>query len=69
MYVNEESRIDIEKWIFFAIVLGLLEMIFRTGDYFVWNSDGYRSDFIIWIGILTGVLKIGISRCLLVMVC
>jgi hypothetical protein len=68
MYKNEEHRIEIEKWIFLAIILGLLEMVFRTGDYFVWNADGYRSQFIIWVGILTGVLKQGISRCLVVMV-
>ena len=45
-----------------------LEMIFRSGDYFVWNNDGYRSPFIIWVGVLSGVFKQGISRCLLVMV-
>lgn len=43
-------------------------MIFRTGDYFVWNMDGYRSYFVIWIGVLAGVFKQGISRCLIVMV-
>lgn len=68
MYANEEYRIEIEKWIFFAIALGLLEMIFRSGDYFVWNTSGSRSSLIIWISVLTGVLKQGISRCLLVMV-
>jgi Lung seven transmembrane receptor len=68
MYVNEEHRIEIERWIFLAIALGLLEMIFRTGDYFVWNADGSRSGVIIWIGVLAGVLKQGISRCLIVMV-
>jgi hypothetical protein len=26
MYVNEENRIEIEKWVFFAIALGLLEV-------------------------------------------
>jgi Lung seven transmembrane receptor len=68
MKVNQAYRIEIEKWVMLAISLGLLEMIFRTGDYFVWNSDGYRSSFIIWIGVLAGVLKQGISRCLMVMV-
>lgn len=68
MYIHEENRIEIEKWIFLAICLGLLEMIFRSGDYFYWNNDGYRSSFIIWVGVLSGVLKQGISRCLLVMV-
>lgn len=43
-------------------------MIFRTGDYFVWNTEGTRSYFVIWIGVLGGVFKQGISRCLIVMV-
>ena len=68
MKVNAEYRIEIEKWIMLAISLGLLEMIFRSLDYFIWNIKGYRSTFIIWIGVLTGVLKQGISRCLIVMV-
>jgi Lung seven transmembrane receptor len=68
MHAYAQQRIEIEKWVFLAIALGLLEMIFRTGDYFVWNQAGYRSNFIIWIGVLAGVLKQGISRCLIVMV-
>jgi Lung seven transmembrane receptor len=68
MKINAAYRIEIEKWIMLAISLGLLEMIFRSLDYFIWNIHGYRSTFIIWIGVLTGVLKQGISRCLIVMV-
>lgn len=68
MKVNAAHRIEIEKWIMLAISLGLLEMIFRSLDYFIWNVHGYRSTFIIYIGVLTGVLKQGISRCLIVMV-
>jgi Lung seven transmembrane receptor len=68
MKVNSAYRIEIEKWVMLAISLGLLEMIFRTLDYVQWNAEGYRSTFIIWVGVLTGVLKQGISRCLIVMV-
>ena len=68
MKVNAAYQIEIEKWIMLAISLGLLEMIFRSLDYFIWNIHGYRSTFIIWIGVITGVLKQGISRCLIVMV-
>lgn len=68
MSQNKDTRIEIEKWIVFAIGLGLLEMIFRSGDYYVWNGSGHRSSFIIWIGIMIGVLKQGMSRCLAVMV-
>lgn len=43
-------------------------MIFRTGDCAIWNADGYRSNFIIWVMVLVGVVKQAISRCLIVMV-
>jgi Na+-transporting NADH:ubiquinone oxidoreductase subunit NqrB len=43
-------------------------MIFRSGDCSIWNADGYRSNFIIWVMILAGVVKQAISRCLIVMV-
>jgi hypothetical protein len=43
-------------------------MIFRTGDCSIWNADGYRSNFIIWVMVLAGVVKQAISRCLIVMV-
>ena len=68
MKLNEASRIPIEKWILMTIVLGLLEMVFRTGDYFVWNADGYRMNFAMYLGILFGVFKRGFSRVLGVMV-
>ena len=64
----KETKIEIHKWIIFSISLGLLEMSFRCGDYYVWNGSGIRSNFIIWVGILVGVVKQGISRCLAVMV-
>jgi hypothetical protein len=66
--MNEESRIPIEKWILMTIVLGLLEMFFRTGDYMIWNEDGYRQDLTMYLGIFGGAVKRGISRCLVVMV-
>jgi Lung seven transmembrane receptor len=40
MHENAESRIDLEKWIFGTIVMGLLETFFRTGSFVVWNMDG-----------------------------
>lgn len=68
MHKNEESRIPIEKWVLMAILLGCLEMFFRTGDYLVWNEDGKRHNFIMYIGIALGVTKQGLSRALIVMV-
>jgi Lung seven transmembrane receptor len=47
--------------------MGLTEMIFRYGDYLLWNALGFRSTLLVWLGILVGALKQGVSRCLLVM--
>jgi Lung seven transmembrane receptor len=68
MHLNVESRIPIEKWILITIVVGFVEMIFRSGDYFVWNQDGYRMNVAMYLGILLGVFKRGFSRCLGIMV-
>jgi len=68
MHLNEESRIPIEKWVLATIGLGLLEMLFKLGDVFVWNEDGYQEMWIAFIGIIMGVVKRGLSRCLIVMV-
>jgi hypothetical protein len=68
MRLNEESRIPIEKWFLMTIVLGLVEMFFRTSDYMIWNEDGYRQDLAMYMGIFMGAVKRGISRCLGVMV-
>jgi hypothetical protein len=68
MKLNEASRIPIEKWILTTIVLGLVEHFFRTSDYMIWNADGYRQDLVTHMAIFTGVVKRGISRCLIVMV-
>ena len=68
MHLHEESRIPIEKWILTTGVLGLLEMVFKLGNLYIWNEDGYQSQWIALVGILCGVCKSGLSRCLLVMV-
>lgn len=68
MKVYEDAAIPIQKWILGAIVLGLLETFFRSGDYLVWNADGHRFWFAMYTGVLVGVIKRGLSRCLIVMV-
>jgi Lung seven transmembrane receptor len=68
MHIYKDSRIEIEKWIVISIGMGLSEMIFRSGDYFIWNTFGTRSTTFVWISFLVGAFKQGISRCLLVMV-
>jgi len=64
----DDASIPIQKWILGTIVLGLLETFFRTGDYLVWNEDGQRFWFAMYTGVLVGVIKRGLSRCLIVMV-
>jgi hypothetical protein len=51
-----------------TIILGLIEMFARTADSAHWNVNGYRPYFLVYLGILAGVLKRGLSRCLIVMV-
>lgn len=64
----EDAKIPIQTWIFGTICMGTLELFFRSGDLFVWNEDGSRFWIAYYIGVIVGVLKRGISRCLLVMV-
>jgi len=68
MHIYKESRIAIEKWILLTIAMGMAEMFFRTMDYVVWNQKGYRPMALVYLGIIMGVLKRGIMRCLGVMV-
>lgn len=68
MKQNEASRIDIEKWIFMTITLGVVELTVRSIDYHTWNWAGVRSDVLTYFGIILGNMKHGISRSLIVMV-
>eukprot|EP00531_Pseudo-nitzschia_arenysensis_P020941 CAMPEP_0116131078 /NCGR_PEP_ID=MMETSP0329-20121206/8816_1 /TAXON_ID=697910 /ORGANISM="Pseudo-nitzschia arenysensis, Strain B593" /LENGTH=535 /DNA_ID=CAMNT_0003625489 /DNA_START=53 /DNA_END=1663 /DNA_ORIENTATION=- len=68
MKMFEDANIPIQTWIFGTMCMGTLEVFFRAGDLFVWNEDGSRFLIAYYIGIIVGVLKRGISRCLMVMV-
>lgn len=68
MKVYEDANIPIQSWIFATVSMGTLEVFFRAGDLFVWNEDGKRFWVSFYVGIIIGVLKRGVSRCLLVMV-
>jgi Lung seven transmembrane receptor len=50
MHIYAESRIDLEKWIFGTIIMGLLETFFRTGSFVVWNEDGTNLMIAVYIG-------------------
>mmetsp|Transcript_17940 Transcript_17940/g.19719 ORF Transcript_17940/g.19719 Transcript_17940/m.19719 type:complete len:565 (+) Transcript_17940:178-1872(+) len=68
MKMFEDANISIQGWIFGTVCMGTLEVFFRSGDLFVWNEDGSRFWVVFYVGIIIGVLKRGISRCLLVMI-
>mmetsp|Transcript_362 Transcript_362/g.852 ORF Transcript_362/g.852 Transcript_362/m.852 type:complete len:277 (+) Transcript_362:2-832(+) len=64
----QESMIPIQRYIVVAIGLGLLELSFRALDLHYWDVQGERSVVLMYPAIVVGVLKRGISRCLMVMV-
>lgn len=45
---NIDATIDIQKWILGTVILGLVELIFKTMDYFVWNLGGTRNGIILY---------------------
>jgi hypothetical protein len=63
-----ESRIPIEKWIIGTIFIGLVELCLRTADYVLWNETGYQNLAVAVAGILFGIVKHAVSRCLVLMV-
>lgn len=69
MKIHKDSRIPIQNYILLTIGIGFFEVFFKAGDYWVWNIDGTRFWFALYTGLLIGVLKRAISRCLVVMVC
>mmetsp|Transcript_23407 Transcript_23407/g.32801 ORF Transcript_23407/g.32801 Transcript_23407/m.32801 type:complete len:621 (-) Transcript_23407:115-1977(-) len=68
MKCHEDAVIPIQKWVLTTIGMGFLEAFFKTGDFFVWNEDGTRFWFAMYTGVFVGVVKRGISRCLVLMV-
>jgi hypothetical protein len=46
----QESAIPIQKYIIASMVLGLLELVFRTMDLFIWNEQGTRAYPVVYIG-------------------
>jgi len=68
MKLYEDSTIPIQYWIMGTIVLGELEVFFKAGDFWVWNEDGTRFIIAMYTGVLLGVFKRALSRCLMVMI-
>ena len=50
MKSNRESIIQIQKWIFATICLGLVEQMLGVLDYACWNADGVRTINILYGG-------------------
>lgn len=48
MKINKESIIGIQKWILGTIILGFIQVLFRTVDYSQWNAHGKRSDIVMY---------------------
>ena len=69
MSIHGDEVIPIQKWIVVTIGIGLLEVFFKAGDLWVWNVDGDRFWFSMYTGVIVGVGKRAISRCLVVMLC
>ena len=46
----QDSAIPIQKYIIASMVLGLLELVFRTMDLFIWNEQGTRAFPVLYIG-------------------
>lgn len=68
MKLYKDSAIPIQNYILLTIGIGFFEVFFKAGDYWVWNEDGTRFWFAMYSGLIIGVLKRAISRCLVVMV-
>jgi len=49
MYQNKEATIGIQKWVLGTIILGLIEIFFKTVDYLKWNQDGIRDSAILYL--------------------
>lgn len=69
MSIHRDEIIPIQKWMVGTIGIGLLEVFFKAGDLWVWNVDGERFWFSLYTGVVLGVCKRAISRCLVVMLC
>ena len=48
MRTYKESKIAIQNYVMITIFLGLLEMFFRSGDYWIWNDDGTRAWYAVY---------------------
>lgn len=64
MRCHQDAVIPIQQWILTTISISFLEAFFKAGDYWVWNEDGTRFWFAMYTGVLLGVAKRAIIRCL-----
>lgn len=69
MSLHRDEIITIQKWVVTTIGIGLFEVFFKGGDLWVWNTDGERFWFSLYTGVVAGVFKRAISRCLVLVLC
>jgi hypothetical protein len=64
---DKESRKPIQQLILYTILFGLLEQLFYTTFFVVWNADGSTHSEFLWATIVTGILKRVMFFCLAVL--
>lgn len=50
MHVYSDCAIPIQKWLLVTLLAGFVEVLFKSGDYWIWNEDGTRFDPVMYIG-------------------
>eukprot|EP00590_Aulacoseira_subarctica_P009913 CAMPEP_0172417584 /NCGR_PEP_ID=MMETSP1064-20121228/4121_1 /TAXON_ID=202472 /ORGANISM="Aulacoseira subarctica , Strain CCAP 1002/5" /LENGTH=559 /DNA_ID=CAMNT_0013156027 /DNA_START=141 /DNA_END=1820 /DNA_ORIENTATION=+ len=68
MAIYKEATIPIQKWIFVTLLMGVVEMFCKVGDFLLWNSNGTRFWFALYFGVVLGIAKQALSRVLVLMV-
>jgi Lung seven transmembrane receptor len=50
MRIYQDAAIPIQKYILATMILGFLEVLFRTTDFVIWNEQGLRSGGVMYTG-------------------
>ena len=64
MRIYQDAAIPIQKYILATIILGFLEVTFRSADLVILNFEGIQVDGITYTAMALAALKRGSSRCL-----
>ena len=50
MHVYSDYAIPIQKWLLVTLLTGFIEVLFKAGDYWIWNEDGIRFEPVMYVG-------------------